>query len=258
MTFSQCVQCHFNVRFNDQHCANCGLLYPLQPLEILKNDYSGLVAIVVVATLFICAIYFGNVAGFGGIICCSLPVGIFLAAFFGSISKAISDVLSNRSLKAGENRLAHRKVVNPESLLYRDNVIKQRISELHEREQQVAAVLKKLSKDAEVKWEQVRSALSGTTQTVRRQIAQYRSKSVEIELLRVQNRLAPLIYGMEKLSYAEIDQQLNLIEKIGHQLANIRRQLDQQLQVLGHTSETTELSQRISGLEESMKKLRDA
>jgi hypothetical protein len=242
----------------EQQCPDCGLIRPLEPFNVITNDYSFLIKAVVVVTILICAIYFGNLAGFGGVVCCALPVGIGLAFFFGSISKAIADALSKRSREAGERILAKRRVPGPESLVYKANVIKRRTSDLREREQQVKNVLRRASENEGPKWDQVCSTLDATRLSLERQIACYSVKSLEIDLVRLQNRVASLVYRTETLSYAEIDDQLGFISVCEGQLDNISNQLQKQQQVLSDAAELAELLQRVRDFEQSMKTLHDA
>jgi len=246
------------VEGTEQQCPNCGLSNPLESLEVITNDYSFLVKAVVIVTILICAIYFGNLAGFGGVICCALPVGIGLAFFFGSISKAVSNALSKRSLEAAERLLANRRAPGSESLAYKANVITRRTSELREREQQVKNVLNRVSEKAGPEWEQVRSTLDATHQSLKRQIARYSVKSLEIEVVRLQNRVAPLVYSIDTLSYAEIDNQLEVTRVCQQQLDNIRGDLQKQQEMLGDASELAELLQRVGDFERSLKTLQDA
>jgi hypothetical protein len=256
--YHPCVQCGFNVEAIEQQCPDCGLLHPLETFNIITNDYSFLIKAVVAVTILVCAIYFGNLAGFGGVVCCALPVGIGLAFFFGTISKAIADALSKRSRESGEKILAKRRSPSPESLVYKANVIKRRTSELREREQQVKNVLKRVSENEGPQWDQVRSTLEATRQSLKRQIAQYSTKPLEIELVRLQNRVASLVYSTDTLSYAEIDDQLAVVNACKGQLANISSELQKQQQVLSDCGQVAELSQRVRDFERSMKTLQDA
>lgn len=256
--YHPCVQCGFNVETIEQQCPDCGLLHPLESFNVITNDYSFLIKAVVAVTILICAIYFGNLAGFGGVVCCALPVGIGLAFFFGSISKAIADVLSKRSREAGEKILVKRRAPDPESLVYKANVIKRRTSELRERRQQVKNVLKRVSENEGPQWDQLRSTLEATRQSLKRQIARYSIKSLEIELVRLQNKVASLVYSTDTLSYAQIDDQLAVVNLCEGQLDNISSQLQKEQQVLGDGPEVAELLQRVRDFEQSMKTLQDA
>src|SRR6266496_1012795 len=110
-------------------------------------------------------------AGIGGVICCALPVGLIFMFFFGGISGAISTVLSDKSRRSGERDVASRKAPHPEGLIYKENIIKRRISELSEREQKVKAVLDRAKQSSGEKWQQVRETLSASIQTLKRQHA---------------------------------------------------------------------------------------
>lgn len=92
----------------------------------------------------------------------------------------------------------------------------------------------------------------------KRQRARYSAKYVEIDTVRLQNRLAPLIYETETFSYDQIDVHLRTIEETQKDGIRLRKQLDEQRQVLGTVPDIEELAQRSSEIQESMGKLRDA
>lgn len=256
--YHKCVNCGFNVTPQDGRCANCGVLQPLESLKVRGEDYSFVIAIAIIAAILIPAFYFGSQAGLGGIICCAFPVGLVIAFFFGGIGKAISDALSRRSQKYVEREVANRMAPYPESLAYKENIIKQRISELSRREEQVNAVLDRAKQNTSEQWEQVRATLEASGQTLKRQHARYNAKSVEIDTVRLQNRIAPFIYDTERFSYEQIDARLKTIEEAQDNAVKLGKQLDQQRRVLGNLPDIEELSQRLSEIQGSMRKLLDA
>jgi hypothetical protein len=251
MTYFQCLECHFNVTAHDQRCPNCGILRPLESLTVRKEEYSAVITGIAIASIIVLALIFASQMGIGGVICFALPIGAALAFFFGSISKAVSKAL-------GQRDIAKRKAPHPESLEYKANLISQRISELSKREQQLVAVLDRARENTGEKWEQVRATLETSIQTPKRQLARYSAKSLEIEMVRLQNGLAPFIYDTDRLSYEEIDVHLKIVEDAQTKAVKLGKQLDGHRQVLGSVPEIDELSQRLHDIQESTGRLRDA
>lgn len=258
MEYRKCIICGFNVTPQDERCGDCGLLYPLEPLRVAVEDYSYLIALVIIAAFLFPALYFGSQAGVRGIFCYAIPVGLLIVALFGGLSKRISNALYKRSQRSVERQVAKRTAPHPASLAYKENIIEQRTSELSKREQQVSAVLERAQLSTGEEWEQVRVTLKASVQTLKRQHARYRAKSVEIETVRLQNRLAPLISDTNRFSYDQIDNHLNSIERARKSAVTLDEQLDEQRRVLGNTSEIGDLAQRLVELQASMNKLRDA
>jgi hypothetical protein len=258
MTYYECVACRFNVTTRDERCVNCGILRPLESIKVEKEDYSFLIAVVIILSILIPALYFGSQAGGGGIVCCALPLGVVLAVVLGSISKAVSDAVSKRSEESGARRLASRKALYSESLEYKASIIKQRVEELAKREKQLVAVLDRARENTGEKWDQVRTTLEASIQTPKRQRARYSAKALEIDMVRLQNKLAPFIYDTGKLSYEQIDGHLKVVEEAQTKAVGLGKQLNEQRQVLGSVREIEELSQRLAEIQESTGKLRDA
>ena len=255
LEFRQCIRCGFNITPQDERCLDCGVLHPLQSLTVKGEDYSYFIALGVLAALIIPALFYGSQIGVGGTIFCAFPVSLII---FVGISKAIADALTRRSQMSAEREVAKRTAPYPESLAYKENVIEQRTSELATREQQVNAVLDRATQSAGEKWDQVRATLEASVQTLKRQHARYSAKSIEIDTVRLQNKLAPLIYDTNRFSYDQIDAHLKTIERAQDNTVELGEQLDEQRRVLGSATDIEELSQRLSEIQESTHKLREA
>ena len=256
--YRKCVVCGFNVMPQDERCANCGVLRPLESLKVQREDYSYLIALAIIGSLLLPALYFGSEAGFGGIVCCALPVGVVLIFLLGTITKAISDALAARSQKSGEQRVANRTSPYPESLMYKEGVIQQRILELSNRDRQIRGVLDRMKERPGDNWNQVRETLTASIETVKRQRARYGAKSVDIETVRLQNRIAPVIHNVASLSYEQIDARLKTIDEAQTAALKLGEELEKQRSILGNLSEIEEMSPRLSEIQESMRKLHDA
>ncbi len=230
----------------------------MESLTVRAEDYSFLIALVVIAAFLIPALYFGSEVGIGGIICFALPIGLVITFLFGGMSKVVSARLSRLSQRSGEREVDKRRAPYPESLRYKESLINQRILELSRREQQVNAVLERAKPNTGEKWEQVRATLKASVQTLKKQHARYSAKFVEIDTVRLQNKLAPFIRDTSEFSYDQISAHLETIEKALNSAVRLGERLDEQRRVLGSVTDIEELSQRLSEIQQSMHILRDA
>ena len=246
-TYSECFQCRFNVTPQDERCPNCGLLHPTEPLE--KSISAAVVVTIGIVSLLLSVIYFGWGEGQVGLICFALPVGGVVAFI---CSWVAGFIMANVNASDDERRRAP----HPQSLLSMEEVIKRRMREIQERDEKTKAVLGRAQHNAGDMWEQVRATLDATRQTLRKQHARYDAKLVEIEMVRLQNQLAPLVYA-DDASYGRIDNHLKSIEAAQEKAAPWKKQLSEQREVLGDAPDVEELSERLSEFEGSMNKLRE-
>lgn len=258
MKYQTCVNCEFNVPTSNLRCANCGVLYPFESLSIVPKDYSYIYVFTVLACVLLPVFYLKSIVGFFFGVIIGVPVGLVIGSFFGGISKVIAKELTNRSRNSAERRVEWRKSPHPESLVYKEDVITKRITELSEREQKVSAVLSRVKQSRDEKWEQVRETLLGSLQTLTRQHARYRAKFIEIETVRLQNVLAPFIYDEDQLSFEQIDGHLKAIEEVQERAEGLTMKLEEQRRVLGSVRDIDELARRLLEIQASMGRLQDA
>lgn len=248
--YYKCLNCKFNVTVQDVRCPNCGLL---QPTESLEHDSARVVvvSVVAVAVVLVSVLISGADMGAGGVIFCGLPVGAFLAFLLSGAAKAIYD-------KVNRGGAARRRASHVQSLTYKERLINQRVDEIQKRAGQISAVRERAKLNSGERWEQVCSTLDASLQTLQRQRARYNAKAIEIEMVRLQNRLAPLIHAADDISYEQIDARLKAIEDEQKSVKPLDAKLNEQRRVLGSAPDVEELSQRLSGIEDSMRKLHEA
>ena len=73
---------------------------------------------------------------------------------------------------------------------------------------QLTVVLERAKHNTGEQWKRVRETLSVAVDTVHNQSVRYNLKLTEIKLVRWQNRLSPLLYGWEGLTYEQIEGRL--------------------------------------------------
>src|SRR6185295_17015807 len=144
-------------------------------------------AILVPVLVFLLA--FGLNASF----CFALPVCLACVFLVRALSTRIAINRSNRLAQLSEARIALRTSPHPDSLMFRAGVIKKRINELLLRERQIKQVLGRVTHGPDVKWQKVRSTLELSSQTLQRQRALYGIRAIDIELVQLQNKLAPFV-----------------------------------------------------------------
>jgi hypothetical protein len=258
MKYIQCVVCGFHVMAEDERCQNCGVLRPIESLAVREEDYSTFVTLAVVASVLIPLFGFGFAFGLNGAFCLALPVCVISVLVARATAKALVNNWSNRAQEAAVRQIARRTAPHQDSLVFKEDVIRKRIAELSLREQQVNDVLDRVRQNTGEQWQKVCATLEASIQTLQRQHARYRAKSVEIDTVRLQNKLAPFIYDSDKFSFLEINKYLETIEETQKSAVKLNGQLAEQRQILGSVPDIEELSQRVSEVQASMRQLHDA
>jgi hypothetical protein len=284
MSYRNCPRCSFFITEQDEHCPDCGLLRPLVRMEIEStkshpnDELRGCVlwSIVWLATGFF--VFFlvsnaiatpGDVHGYG-----MLVAILFFLIIVGGLPVIVS--LNRNSFRKSLRKTEAMRYSPPQvrqGLAASERTIQERLSEIKQRDIQITAVLERASKNTGEQWESVRQTLAGTPTTVQHQYASYSVKLIEIEMVRWQNALAPLIFETGDLSYKEIDKRLIAIEKeriagkqLNEKLQNLqtlRAKIDstsnaQEISKGGSFNDTQELSSRIEQTLASCTKLHDA
>lgn len=249
--FSECraQDCTFNVTAQDATCPNCGIARPwgarpdAELASALSSDWAGCYVII---SIFVLAIVLGGI----GANLVGKSVG---AAPFVIVTMAISIavpllVLRHLRRKAG---LVADRAPEPEfsgmslTLKSSESTIRQRVSDLKARDQQLNAVMARARHNKGEQWDRVRQTLAGALEMVRGQSARYEMKLTEIKLVRWQNRLAPLLYGWEGLSYEQNEARLKTLEATRKLGSEIEAKVAEYRKALGDTAEVRELRQRL-------------
>lgn len=261
MKYYKCLNCYFNVTEQDERCANCGVLYPLLSLEFKeKSDTLPMtIGTILPSLLFFLVMYSigqqkGNNDGIV-IACCYMPV-LIPVSYLGT---AFVLGLFYKSHKwKSEQAITHRKSPYSESLVFKENIIQTRKNELLRREQQISSVLSKARLNSTEKWKQVSTMLEDSIKILKRQEAKYNLKAIEIDTVRLQNKLAPFVYNTDSFSYIQISSNLTEIEFARGKAFEIDIEINSQSNFLEDSSESKELTQRLRDIQSSIKKLHDA
>jgi hypothetical protein len=198
-------------------------------------------------------------AGGIGIVCCAMPVGIILFILFSFFSTIVTTFammiytsIANIFVDKKNKVIADRKAPNPESFIFKEDIIQKRKSELSNREQKVNGVLTKAKLNTDEKWKQVCVALENSIKTLKRQEAKYNLKGIEIKMVRLQNELAPFVYETKGFSYDAMTTNLKIVERAESTANGFASQINNQLSILDNDSEAKELNQRLDEIQEAL------
>lgn len=261
MSYSECLQCQFYVSPHDARCPNCGLLEPLKKFELESINHASasganiLSAAVVVFGSVILSIAAGDTApGF----CCATPFIIGGAIWFISFSnqQAVKEAAADAQRRSQRNHA--RRVSPPESLAYKQDLIGQRLAELRERQKKIKSVLERAKQNTGEKWNTVIETLNSTARVLQTQQARYSLKQSEIELVRWQNSLAPLLYDAEDLSYEQLDGRLKQLERARFAGKQWLEEFRAHSAPLGETIEVKHLRERATDLMISINTLHES
>lgn len=182
-------------------------------------------------------------------------VGLFLLSILvGPIVIAVLSVMKHKKNVAPS---PSPQEVKP-NLRSSEQLIKKRISEITVRVNQIKSVLGKADKSEGEQWEQVRRTLKSTLKTLQQQHTRYSAKLLEIEVVRWQNKLPPLIADEDTLTYELIEKRLVSVKAALQEGQRARTTLQQLRKSIGPTSDIEELSNRVDETISSCSKLQDA
>ncbi len=265
MKYFKCRNCDFNITSENEHCPYCGVWHPVEPLAVKEVfDEKGFKDIVfgiltIVFSLFLIpGFVYGFPNGFlnacGAIIVLWLLVTIPFSIFITAIAKRIA----KKKIVKNQSEINKRKKPYPESLSSKKILVWKRISELRKRESELEPILQKAKNISGEQRQQVIKTLEATIGILKKHQAHYVTKSIEIEIVRLQNNVAPIVYEADQCSYNQINSHLIKISKEQIKINELSGKLELQKGILGKAPEIEELSTRLFQTNDSLVKLNDA
>jgi hypothetical protein len=250
--YSECraQDCTFNVTAQDATCPNCGIPKPYRErpvTELAVNLSSEWVGCYVILSIFALAIVL-TVVSVNIVGRVKSPVLFVIVIMAVSIATPLL-VYRHLRRKAGliMDRPPDTEAPASMSLTLKSSeaIIEQRVRELKERDQQLGAVMTRARQNKGEQWDRVRRTLTEALDTVRGQSTRYQMKLTEIKLVRWQNRLAPMLYGWEGLSFNQNEARLKALEAKRTIGAEIEAKVAQYRKDLGDAPDVRELARRL-------------
>jgi hypothetical protein len=148
-------------------------------------------------------------------------------------------------------------VITP-NLRATERTIKKRLSDLAVRQQQVSSVLVRAEHTVGARWDEVRETLKGAIKTLARQASRYKVKQLEIDLVREQNKLAPVLTDLHSLNYEQLDIHIKNFDDAGRRFKKLQTDATEHRSVLGTSPDLKDLIDRTTEVLQSNQQLRDA
>lgn len=215
---TKCIECQFYVRQTDEFCLNCGLQKPALLFEDEKFNLKRFALIL--GAMFVAALFIAFSASQGGTFEVSY---IFICLFFSAILSVALEVVLG--IYDAEKGFKNRKSANKDNFIEKGKIIQKRVSELINRGQKIDAVLGKIKDGDSAQLQAVRAKLFGAREIVVSQFARYELQAKKIELVRLQNAVAPYLFGFERLDESQTENGLAAIETAKAETNQIRQNL---------------------------------
>lgn len=216
MVYVECrsQDCSFLVTQQDSYCPNCGIAKPhlqvsedyLKSVAYNPGNHGCFFVIVFCIVLFTIELILlsaskGFQNNFGVLVL--LMFVITTAAFFGGL----------KILKWGYGVPSDPNVRHTPNLQHSEEIIRQRLREIEKREARINELISRVRKNSGQHWQSVLKVIEDAAATLVRQGTRYRLKLREINLLRWQNRVMPLITEVNNRSQKEVEERLQALEK---------------------------------------------
>ena len=228
-TYTQCEQCGFWHTPDEPHCANCGVSL-VKEYELIYNQslfQYGLLSLSLsiggAFTGFSAAIYMPIIGSIIGWEIFPISMPLFLCM----------GICGGLAVSVYERKRSARRVLKPAKfvtagLRQNEEVIKQRLGEIGQKEQKIRGVVQELKQQGDPQRNRVRfQALDKGAAELSRQRDRYTEKLREIELIRWSNQLSPLLSHSPQLNEQQATARLDMLGNIqtqGQQLAQTWKQ----------------------------------
>jgi broad specificity phosphatase PhoE len=138
-----------------------------------------------------------------------------------------------------------------------EEVIQQRLQEIEQRIKQIESVRSRIKSETE-QWQAVRETLDEVLATLGNHHTRYSTKLMEIELVRWQNKLRPLLTKLEALTYEQADARLKRLEGTIKDGEAMKATLKKQVGASDLTPEARAIAERVEETLASCQKIHEA
>ena len=226
---TKCVNCDFNIRKTENFCPNCGLEEPTKEfselpkyvfplLKISESNFLRLLFTLIFTFFLLFVIADFDVSGIlylrDYILILSVLSGFGFYFFtFSLLRKWCVKKLNPKRRKNAENFSSQIKIV------------KKRISELDNRVTAIDKILDTINRNSSSQLQEVRKRLIPAREIVIGQMARYELQENKINLARLQNSVAPFVFGIHRLNETETENGLTAIENTKNEVEKMRQNL---------------------------------
>ena len=226
---TKCVNCSFYVRRNDEFCLNCGIESPAEnKQQNLQNYYtfydifqSKIFKIFISYLLAAIPVYFT----FDILISIFPKSGsyIWFLAFISWLFLSLFIVYLTHDFRLPKRISRNNK--NQNNLRSKSKIIENRISDLNSRVRQIDILLNRIKETDNQNLQEIRRKLMLAREIVVSHFARYELQKQKIELVRLQNGVAPYLESLQHLNDGETENGLVMIEITQAEIDKMRRNL---------------------------------
>lgn len=262
---TECVNCGFYVKRDDEFCLNCGIESPSKEfsepstkiillLKIIRLKFTKITCSLILMLILLYAIAdwsFSNIIYLRDYL-------LFLGLIFGiGFSLLSMSLLENWCF----DKLHPKRQKKPDSFLSRIKLIDKRLSELDKRGKAIDLILSRINAKPSQELKNIRPKILEAREIVISQSARYKLQAKKIELVRLQNSVSLFLFGWQQLNKSETEKGIVIIEDTQQRIGKIRQNL------AGHDSielpekilpEKQNFFSQLDETEMSCEKLRDA
>ncbi len=205
--FSKCFNCSFNVRQTEKFCFNCGLEHKNQE-SVEEYFYKTAVLSIILAFIpTITVLLFRN------------PADFVIITF------VVSCLISFVILAVIKESLNPPQTPDFQSLRSKEKVINRRFSELVKRGEEISLVISQIEANPTARLQAVKSKLLSAQEVVSNQAIRYELQTKWIDLVRLQNRISPILEGWQDFNSRQIENALTEIETSIRQTENAKNEI---------------------------------
>jgi hypothetical protein len=262
---TKCLNCGFYVRQDDDFCLDCGLKNPTKnpyknskikfyffrmiQTDVFKLILSFFAAVAIIYPMVdIAQFYFPKF---------SIFILIFAIFTWALLFFTLIFLVKSFEFRAPMPRITK----NKDNLKSKDKIIENRVIELNKRQQRIDTILDKIKETDGQNLQEVRHKLLSAREIVINQFARYELQKQKIELVRLQNSVAPYLFALHRLNEFETENGLAAIETTKTEVNKIRQNLTNYVAIEfpAHTlNEKENFLSQLTETENSCEKLREA
>ncbi len=226
---TNCVNCEFYVRPDDEFCLNCGIESPtkefskpsIKVIPLTKMSQSKFVK--VIFSLFLTFFFLYTIADWD--ISKILYLQDYILILTLILGFGLSFLSTSLLTKWCLNQLNPQRQKKPENFSSRKKMVEKRLSDLDKRRHKIDNLLDNIKETDNQNLQELRAKLLSAHKIIVSQFARYELQAKKIELLRLQNGVSPYLFDLYRLNEFETENGLAVIETKRQEINKIRQNL---------------------------------
>lgn len=226
---TECINCGFYVRPNDEFCLNCGIESPSKEFtepsasvffisSLIRSDFLKIICSMILTLILLLAVADWNFSK----IFYLRDIYFFSTIILGLLLSFALLFLLQKWLHA---KLKPKRKKKPESFTSKLKLIDKRLSDLERRAKQIDLVLSRIIENKSQQLNEIRPKLLEARKIASNQLARYELQKQKVQLVRLQNGVSPYLAGWNRLNEYETENGLTTIKNTKQKMDKIRQNL---------------------------------